>query len=165
MGRFLAGSIATLLLVSAGLFWWQGRADRAARPLVAHGGAQAQPPAPDLPPEGDPAARGAPPPDVPGADPRTREQRRFDRYDRNRDGIITRVEMLSTRSSAFRRLDKDGNNLLSFEEWAVGTSDRFAGADANHDGRLTPDEFATTARPQRPNARQSCACDDDRDED
>lgn len=162
MGRFLAGSIATLLLVSAGLFWWQGWADSTARPLVARGGARAQAAGPDIPPEGDPDARGVPPPDVPAADPRTRERKRFDRYDRNRDGIVTRIEMMSTRSAAFRRLDKDGNNLLSFEEWAAATSDRFAGADADHDGRLTPEEFATTARPSSPAPaqRQACACDE-----
>jgi hypothetical protein len=158
MGRFLAGSIAALLLVAAGLFWWQGEADRQARPLVAQGGAKAQPPS--LPGEGDPAARGAAPPGPPAAAQRTREQRRFDRYDRNRDSAITRVEMLSTRSAAFRKLDKDGNNLLSFEEWAVRTSDRFAGADGNKDGKLNAAEFATTApRPAAP--KQDCACDGD----
>jgi len=161
MGRFLAGSIATLLLMSAGLFWWQGRVDRSTQPLVALGGARAQAPGPEVPPEGNPNARGAPPPDVPGADPRTREQKRFERYDRNRDGIITRLEMMSTRSAAFRKLDKDGNNLLSFEEWAVATSDRFAGADVNHDGRLSPEEFARTAPPPRAPTRQpACACDE-----
>jgi hypothetical protein len=33
--------------------------------------------------------------------------------------------MLSTRTDAFRDLDKDGNNLLTFEEWAVTTVERF----------------------------------------
>lgn len=155
MGRFLAGSIAALLLVAAGLFWWQGEADRDARPLVANGGAKAQ--APVLPGEGDLNATGAAPP--PEADPLTREQKRFGRYDRDRNGAVTRAEMLSTRTAAFKKLDKDGNNLLSFEEWAVRTSDRFAGADGDRDGKLTPVEFATTA-PERklPGARQTCAC-------
>jgi Ca2+-binding EF-hand superfamily protein len=161
MGRFLAGSIATLLLVAAGLFWWQGEVERADRPLVARGGARAQSPA--LPGAGDPDAKGAPPPEPPEADPRSREQKRFDRFDRDRDGIITRPEMMGSRSAAFRKLDKDGNNLLSFEEWAVRTSDRFAGADGNGDGRLTRAEFATTApRPAAASAQraQDCACDD-----
>jgi hypothetical protein len=162
MGRFLAGSIAALLLVAAGLFWWQGEADRAARPLVAQGGAKAQ--APTMPGEGDPDARGAPPPNVPEADPRTREQKRFDRYDRDRDSRITRNEMMASRAAAFRKLDKDGNNLLSFEEWAVRTSDRFAAADADKDGRLTRPEFATTA-PKPAARRQNCACDPRREED
>lgn len=157
MGRFLAGSIATLLLVAAGLFWWQGEADSGARPLIAQGGAKAQ--LPSLPGEGDPDARGAPPPSVPEAAPRTREQQRFDRYDRDRDGVITRPEMMSSRAAAFRKLDKDGNNLLSFEEWAVRTSDRFAGADVDKNGKLSPAEFAATA-PKPAQRRPTCACDD-----
>ncbi|BAK67069.1 hypothetical protein SLG_23940 [Sphingobium sp. SYK-6] len=162
MGRILAGSIATLLMVAAGLFWWQGEADRTARPLIAQGGARAQGPA--LPGEGDPAAMGEPPPGVPEATPRTREEKRFDRYDRNRDGIISRAEMMGSRAAAFRKLDKDGNNLLSFEEWAVRTSDRFAGADANGDSKLTRAEFATTApKPAKKSTRptQACACDEE----
>jgi hypothetical protein len=52
----------------------------------------------------------------------------------------------------------DGNNLLTFEEWAVTTVDRFDGADADGDGKLTQREFATTA-PKRPaSARKSCRC-------
>ncbi|MBN8830856.1 MAG: hypothetical protein J0G94_09570 [Sphingomonadales bacterium] len=157
MGRFLAGSIAALLLVAAGLFWWQGEADKGARPLIARGGAKAQ--ALSLPGEGDADARGAAPPSVPEAAPRTREQKRFDRYDRNRDGVITRPEMMSSRSAAFRKLDKDGNNLLSFEEWAVRTSDRFATADADRNGKLSPEEFAATA-PKPAQRKPVCACDD-----
>lgn len=117
---------------------------------------------PDLPPavppelpQGEANAMGAAPP-PPTADTRTREQRRFDRYDRNRDGIIARDEMLGTRVNDFRALDKDRNNLLSFEEWAVHTVERFDGADADHDGRLTRTEFATTAPPPRPPARCRC---------
>jgi hypothetical protein len=158
MGRFLAGSIASLLLVAAGLFWWQGRAgdDRAplhAQPLATSGDGA-------LPAEGDPDARGTPPPMPPEAEARTREERRFDRYDYNRDAIITRTEMMASRTDDFRRLDKDGNNLLSFEEWAVRTSERFAGADGNRDGRLSPAEFAATAQPRKPAdaKRPDCAC-------
>ena len=159
MGRFLAGSIAALLLVTAGLFWWQGEAERHAQPLIAHGGAKAQ--ALPLPPEGDPNARGAALPAVPEATARTREQKRFDRYDRNRDGIVTRAEMMASRAAAFRKLDKDGNNLLSFEEWAVRTSGRFAGADQDRNGRLSPVEFATTAPKSRAPAKHvECACED-----
>ena len=144
MGRFLAGSIAALLLVAAGLFWWQGEADKGARPLIARGGAKAQ--ALSLPGEGDADARGAAPPSVPEAAPRTREQKRFDRYDRNRDGVITRPEMMSSRSA-------------SFEEWAVRTSDRFATADADRNGKLSPEEFAATA-PKPAQRKPVCACDD-----
>ncbi len=70
----------------------------------------------DLPGAGDPKAVGKAPP-LPQATARTREERRFDHYDRNRDGIIARNEMMASRANDFRKLDKDGNNLLSFEEW------------------------------------------------
>ncbi len=69
--------------------------------------------------------------------------------------------MMASRAAAFRKLDKDGNNLLSFEEWAVRTSGRFGGADANKDSKLTPAEFATTAPKPVAKQAQSCACDGD----
>ena len=47
-------------------------------------------------------------PEPPEATELTREERRFFRYDRNRDRRITRTEMLSTRTDAFRKLDVDG---------------------------------------------------------
>ena len=80
---------------------------------------------------------------------------RFNRYDRNGDESITRIEMMSCRTDAFRKLDKDGNNLLTFEEWAVATSDRFAGADGDGNGQLTRTEFRTT-RPKRSVPRCKC---------
>ena len=96
------------------------------------------------------------PPEPPEATELTREERRFFRYDRNRDRRITRTEMLSTRTDAFRKLDVDGNNLLTFEEWAVTTSRRFEGADADGNGELTPAEFATTAPKRR--KKPACRC-------
>jgi hypothetical protein len=71
--------------------------------------------------------------------------------------MITRDEMLSTRTDGFRKLDKDGNNLLTFEEWAVTTVDRFGGADKDRDGRLTRAEFATTA-PAPVVRKPGCKC-------
>ncbi|HEX7857082.1 MAG TPA: hypothetical protein VF503_25655 [Sphingobium sp.] len=152
MGRFLAGSIAALLLVAAGLFWWQGQASRESVALEAK--SDPPPPLEEIPPEGDENAVGEALP--PTATPRTREEKRFDRYDRDRDGIIGRNEMLASRVKEFRKLDKDGNNLLSFEEWATRTIDKFDGADANHDGRLTRAEFATTAPAPKPPAKCKC---------
>lgn len=152
MGRFVAGAVICLLLVTGGLFWWQGRAESegpvAARP--------APPPVDPVLPKGREDAVGTPPPLPPEAPEEDREARRFNRYDRNRDDVITRLELMSSRTVAFRKLDKDGNNLLSFEEWAVATSDRFAGADADRDGKLTRTEFATTA-PKR-SAKPKCKC-------
>jgi hypothetical protein len=46
--------------------------------------------------------------------------------------------------------------LLSVEEWAVATSDRFAGAVAYRDGILDLAEFGTTA--PKPKPKQRCRC-------
>ncbi|MEY4160036.1 MAG: hypothetical protein RLZZ136_657 [Pseudomonadota bacterium] len=151
MNRTLLGAFASLLLVSAGLFWWQGRAatdqgndpPQLANPLVEQ----------ILPTESGAGLRGVAPPEVSEA---TREQRRFDRLDRNRDSKITRTEALMPRVAMFRKLDVDGNNLLSFEEWSVVTTIRFKGADANGDGTLNRAEFATT-KPKR-KMQPQCKC-------
>ncbi|MCP1470735.1 hypothetical protein J3E64_002428 [Sphingobium sp. OAS761] len=154
MGRLLAGGLMALLLVAAGLFWWQGRARNEPVPELAV--APAPPPSVEPLPQGDEDAVGDAPPMPPEASPQTREQKRFARYDRNRDGVITRIEMMGSRTRAFKALDKDGDNLLSFEEWAVATSDRFGAADTDRDGKLTPAEFAATA-PKR-SAKPKCKC-------
>lgn len=155
MNRIVLGALAALLFVAAGLFWLQGRAEvqRGAPPPVpsAPGEAKINP---EVLPSADPAGqRGPAPPEAPEL---TNEQKRFGRYDRNSDGRVTRNELLSTRTAAFRNLDKDGNNLLTFEEWAAATVDKFAKADANRDLSLTPQEFRTTAPPQR--AKPKCGC-------
>lgn len=153
MNRLVLGAVLALALTGLGLFWWQGRAE------VETG---APPPSPvssvriadtDLP-MADPGASMGPAP--PEASELTKEQHRFFRYDRNRDWRITRAEMLSTRSDAFRKLDKDGNNLLTFEEWAVATVDKFDKADADRDRELTPGEFLSTK--PKPTRKPSCAC-------
>ena len=65
--------------------------------------------------------------------------------------------MLSTRSAAFRKLDKNGNNLLDFEEWAVTTVQRFEGADSDGDRELDMVEFARTA-PKPAQRKPACRC-------
>lgn len=152
MNRMILGAVAALLLAAAGLFWWQGRAEteRGSPPPLA--------PRLAVDPESLPIGEadglvGLAPPEASEA---TREQRRFDRVDRNRDQIITRNEMLALRASAFKALDTDHNNLLTFEEWAVRTSNKFKGADANGDARLTRSEFSAT-RP-KPARKPDCKC-------
>jgi len=151
MNRIVLGAFATLLLVAAGLFWWQGRAatEIGAPPPALAGLPNDQ----GLPDASGAGMRGVTPPE---ANEATREQRRFDRLDKNRDSKITRTEALTPRAAAFRKLDADGNNLLSFEEWAVRTSNRFKGADKNGDSTLDRAEFATT-KPKRP-AKPGCNC-------
>lgn len=117
--------------------------------------AQPEKPAPeDLPTDAAKDLRGPAPPQ---ATELTREEQRFLRYDRNRDRRITRNEMLSTRSDAFRKLDKNGNNLLDFEEWAVTTVNRFDGADLNRDRELDMAEFVRTA-PRPAKRKPACSC-------
>lgn len=140
------GALAALLMVSAGLFWWQGRAELAQGlpPPDISGGSTGTPSAKDTPivlPSADPRARGSRLPSA-GKPKMSAEEKRFNRYDRNRDGQITRTEIMSTRVKAFQKLDTNHDNLLSFEEWAVKTSDRFKEIDANHDGVITPAELA-----------------------
>ena len=152
MKGFITGTLLTLMLLGVGLFWWQGKAQVE----------DAAPPITPLPintesavlPLSDPGDLKGPAP--PEATELSKEQRRFFRYDRNRDWRITRSEMLSTRSDGFRKLDKDGNNLLTFEEWAVATVDKFEGADADGNRELSPAEFATTK--PKPVKKCSCAC-------
>lgn len=150
MNRTVLGAFAALLMVASGLFWWEGRAaiDPGKLPQPTLGGANGEVTLPDA------DLRGAHGPALPQATEMTREQRRFDRLDRNRDGKIMRVEALAPRVAAFRKLDVDGNNLLTFDEWAVRTSNKFKGADANGDGMLDRGEYATT----KPKPHPDCRC-------
>jgi hypothetical protein len=152
MNRMILGAVSALLLAAAGLFWWQGRAaTEAAAPLPPH--EAVEPPLDELPSEDGEGLMGEA---LPETDEATREEKRFNRLDRDRDNTISRTEMLSVRVAAFKKLDTDRNNLLSFEEWAVATSNRFKGADANGNGSLTRDEFATT-RPKQ-GKQPACRC-------
>ncbi len=146
MARFLAGAAACFLLLTGAFLFWQSRA--AETPLL-----------PDAPP-----ARMAGPaliaqngiPRAPEASPKSREERRFSRADKDDNGRIEREELLVSRRKAFAKLDKNGNGALSFDEWAVKTIDKFAGADKDRSGWLSGAEYATTAPPPRKKKRCSC---------
>ena len=73
-----------MLLMAAGIFIWTSRAQQEAPAVPGAPTARAAEAAAD---SGSPA-------EPPSADERTREQRRFDRADRNRDGRITLDELL-----------------------------------------------------------------------
>ena len=119
MLRFFAGVGSALLLVATGFFVWQGLAQQEENPV---------PPPPAAGAPGPFAAEPLPTP--PAADERTKEQRRFDRADRDNDGRITLEELLQPRRRPFQRLDTNGDGRLSFEEWAVRTREKCGGADA-----------------------------------
>jgi EF hand len=147
MRRFLAGAGSALLLAGAGFFIWSGLAQDDDDPV------------PDAPAQSGSTPTAGPPGQPPSADERSREQRRFDRLDRDNDGKVGQAEYLLSRRRAFDRLDANHDGHLAFEEWALSSSRRFAEADANHDASLSRPEFATTAPRRRPQTRQAnCRC-------
>ncbi|MES2496816.1 MAG: EF-hand domain-containing protein [Pseudomonadota bacterium] len=127
MWRYLAGAAGALLLAGGGLMLWQG------------GDA-----APQLAPAPLHAAQPGPIAEPPAATEKTREEKRFGRYDKDKDGKVAREEFLASRRKAYARLDTNGDGRLTFEEWSVKTTDRFAKADADKSATLTPAEFETT---------------------
>ncbi len=150
MWRFLAGVGSALLLTGVGLFWWTS--ERPETPL-----AQALVPAASASPVTDPPA---PPPE---AEERTREEKRFDRYDKDRDQAITPDEYLTSRRKAYAKLDANRDGRLSFDEWAKKTTDKFAKADADRSRALSRTEFATTKMVRKAPAK--CACPPPREDD
>lgn len=144
MGRFLAGVLSTLLLVAAGFFIWKSRAE----------GEDPIPPPPAATPVYSPMGAQAPA-GPPSAD-KSREEKRFGRADKDKDGRVTREEMLAPRRKAYAKLDTNGDGRLVFDEWAVTTSTKFAGADADRSGWLSPREFMATRPKTSP--KKKCAC-------
>ena len=156
MLKFAAGAGAALFLVLSGFFIWQSVAQRDPGLTV-----------PDyftseiVAQEEEEGSSGQEGPALPpAADARTKEQRRFDRADKDKSGALALEELFMPRRRAFARLDKNGDGRLAFEEWAVRTSTRFGEADRNRDSQLTREEFATTAPRRRAPTRNkaNCAC-------
>lgn len=145
MARWLAGIAAILLIIAGGILAFQGRTEEAALP-----------PAPQprlaavLPGQLSPISN------APEADPKSKEERRFARADKDEDGRITLAELVEPRRKAFAKLDVNSDGRLSFEEWAVKTIDKFEGADADKSKSLTPAEYATTA--PKPRKKAACSC-------
>jgi hypothetical protein len=144
--RFFAGVATCFLLMTGAFLIWQSRAEQG----------------PGLPAAPAPRAYGASmltaqaPLRAPEASPKSREERRFSRADKNKDGKIEAEELFGARRKAFSKLDANGNGALSFEEWAAKTIGKFQGADKDHNGVLTAAEYATTAPP--PPKHQACSC-------
>lgn len=145
MWRYLVGGLATLALVAAGMLVFNRSAKSvAALPTAPLALAQTT--------EG-----GALPTTVPEASEKTREQKRFDRYDKDRDGKVTREEYLAPRRKAFAKLDTNHDGVLSFDEWAVKTETKFAEADKDKSGAMSPAEFVSTAPKRKaPRVRRDC---------
>lgn len=132
MGRFLAGVASALLLMTAGLFIWNAQAGRTSPiPAVPSAGADAPLGIADL--AGPPTAT-----------EKTREEKRFSRYDKDKDGAVGRGEYLLSRQKAFAKLDLNHDGRLGFDEYTVKTVTKFAAADGDRNGALNATEFATT---------------------
>ncbi|SFP79262.1 EF-hand domain-containing protein [Sphingomonas rubra] len=144
MWRWLAGGGAGVAAIGAGALFLTGREAPSVAAL----------PAPPAAQEG--AGDDELPAIVPEATPKTREEKRCGRYDKDRDGRITRDEYLAQRRKAYAKLDANGDGQLSFDEWAVKATTKFAGADRDRSGSMTAAEFATTAVKRKPRAPAKC---------
>lgn len=145
MARFAAGVVSALLLMTAGAFLWSSFArtkseipppptETAARPL---GFADVAP--------------------AVEASEKTREEKRFSRYDKDKNGGVSRAEYLLSRQKGYAKLDTNRDGMLSFDEYAVKTVEKFSKADKDRTGVLTPAEFATTRVIRKNPPKKDCA--------
>lgn len=143
--RFLAGALASILMMTGAFLMWQSSA-------------QQGPQLPQAPPAGSTPSiiASKEPLRAPEAPAKNREEKRFDRSDKDKNGRITRDELLQPRRKSYAKLDSNRDGRLSFEEWAHTTIDKFAGADRDRNGQLSRAEYATTA--PKPAKKKSCAC-------
>lgn len=145
MLRFLAGAASCFLLLTGAFLIWQSRADEHA----------ALPAAPAPRAYSASMLSGAQPLEAPEATPQSREEKRFSRYDRNKDGKVEADEYLAARRRNFDKLDLDHNGQLSFQEYAIKGIQKFQAAGGGK-GWLSPAEFVKTAPP--PAKRKTCSC-------
>jgi len=142
--RIVTIAVSVLLFLTGGAFIWRAQADRGS----------VVPPPPNVPndaPMGISDLAGPP-----AASEKTREERRFSRYDKDRNGAVAREEYLVARRKNFEKLDIDRDGKLGFEEYAVKAVAKFAAADKDRNGALNTAEFALT-RVVRKSAPK-CAC-------
>ncbi len=144
--KWLAATVVVVLVGLAALLW---RSTPPAKRLAFRTPAEAE--VATLAPSDAPLL--APVSDV---TPLDREQKRFKRYDKDKDGAIDRDEYLAARKKAFAKLDTDHDGKLSFTEYSVKAIGKFDTADASRDGKLTPAEFATTAVKRKPRTKAVC---------
>ena len=146
MPRFFAGVASCFLLLTGAFVLWQGRAQQ---PTLAA-------PPPRLAAATSPMTL-SPIPQAPFADPKSKEEKRFARADKDENGRITLAELVEPRRKAYAKLDVNADGKLSFEEWAVRTIGKFEDADGDGNKLLTPAEYATTAPKPRPK-QPACSC-------
>jgi len=146
--RFLAGAAACFLLMTGAFLIWQSHAQQS--PTIASDRLARS--------SGSSWLSGSDEPlHAPEASEKTKEEKRFSRADKDKNGKVEREEMLVSRRKAFAKLDANNNGSLSFDEWAVKTISKFNSADKDRSGWLSPVEYATTAPPRR-QRRTGCSC-------
>jgi hypothetical protein len=144
--RFFAGAAACFLLMTGAFLIWQSRAAKG-------------PGLPEAPPARTASTSlfGASEPlQAPEADPKTREEKRFSRYDKNKDGKVEADEYLAARRRNFDKLDIDRNGALSFPEYAAKGIEKFNAA-GGRKGWLSAAEFVATAPPPIKH-KLGCSC-------
>jgi hypothetical protein len=143
MGRFLAGVASALFLVTAGFFAWTS-------------GWEEQSLLPEAPAYAASPSVLADNPKAPSAPEKSKEEKRFNRYDKDKDGTITQGEYLLSRQKAYAKLDTNGDGTLSFSEYSVKTRDKFAKADGDRSKGLNRTEFATTKPIRKAKPKPDC---------
>jgi EF hand len=143
MLRFGAGILSAFLLVAAGLFFWQGQERSVAAPPVPLADVSTAYGLADLP---QPASAPA----------KSKEEKRFNRYDKDKSGLVSSAEYLLSRRKAYAKLDVNGDGVLQFNEYAVKTSTKFGKADADRSGGLSRTEFATTRPIRKARPKPDC---------
>ena len=145
MLRFFAGAAAAFLLLTGAFLIWQSHAAEGPR-------------LPDAPAARSPTSffgGDGQPLQAPEASQKTREEKRFSRYDHDKNGKVEAKEYLAARQRNFEKLDADHNGALSFQEYAVKGIEKFNAA-GGRKGWLSPAEFVATAPP--PPKHKSCSC-------
>jgi hypothetical protein len=144
MLRFIAGAAACFLLMTGAFLVWQSHAEERS----------------GLPPAPPARAYGASilaqqPLEAPVASAQSREEKRFGRYDKNKNGKVDSEEYLAARRRNFDKLDADHNGALSFQEYAAKGIEKFNAA-GGRKGWLSPAEFVATAPPAP--KQKTCSC-------
>ncbi len=69
-----------------------------------------------------------------------RQERRFDRLDKNADGVLGADELTGRRSRLIERFDGNKDGKVSKSELVEGALNRFDAMDADKDRQVTPQE-------------------------